>query len=148
MNKQHGFTLIELMIVVAIMGVLAAIAIPQYQDYSAKAQAMAAFSELAPYKTQFELARNQGYKPSTDSKEPGYIGASKVRYCVISVVFGKDKEPNGLKCKIGQALAIQKIHNGTLTLTRSDDGLWTCRADKSIYKYAPTHCQEEEAPKP
>ena len=50
-SAQQGFTLIELMIVVAIIGILAAIAIPAYQDYTAKAQAAEAFVLLDGSKT-------------------------------------------------------------------------------------------------
>lgn len=51
MNTQKGFTLIELMIVVAIIGILAAIAIPAYQSYTAKSQATEAVSLLGGLKT-------------------------------------------------------------------------------------------------
>lgn len=51
MNTQKGFTLIELMIVIAIIGILAAIAIPAYQDYIAKAQASEAVSLMDGLKT-------------------------------------------------------------------------------------------------
>lgn len=57
---QKGFTLIELMIVVAIIGILAAVAIPAYGDYTARAQASEAFTMLDAFKTPLTEQINNG----------------------------------------------------------------------------------------
>ena len=59
-QTQQGFTLIELMIVVAIIGILAAVAIPAYQDYTAKAQAGEMYTLMAGLKTPLVEAASSG----------------------------------------------------------------------------------------
>lgn len=59
-TKQQGFTLIELMIVVAIIGILAAISVPMYRDYVTKTRFAAALASVASLQSSISLAQNEG----------------------------------------------------------------------------------------
>ena len=86
-KAQQGFTLIELMIVVAIIGILAAIAIPAYQDYVAKSKWTSALAEVAPGKTGFDVALNDGLTPVT-SGTPAAAAALRNVASTSSVIAG------------------------------------------------------------
>src|SRR5690554_4154568 len=85
MNKgQQGFTLIELMIVVAIIGILAAIAIPQYQDYIARSQVSRVVGEVSSVKTQAEDLLMRGQIPNATSGDPAYVGYDASRSDLVT----------------------------------------------------------------
>ena len=80
-NTQKGFTLIELMITVAIVGILAAVALPAYQDYTIKAQASEAFSLVASA----ELAVAENYTSTGSPAGVVYAGAAGKYVSTVAV---------------------------------------------------------------
>lgn len=123
-KAQAGFTLIELMIVVAIIGILAAVAIPAYQNYVAKSKFAGALSEVAGAKTAYDTYMNDG-KDITAVTDVG-LSATDTANCT----FGVAAANAGMTCTIvGGPVAVKgKI----ITLSRDPNGIWTCTANVAV----------------
>ena len=90
-RKQSGFTLIELMIVVAIIGILAAIALPAYQNYTARAQASEALTATAGVRADLAVIfAEEGDFPATGSEAHNDIGDLDGRYFSLAALGNGD----------------------------------------------------------
>ena len=79
-NVQKGFTLIELMIVVAIIGILAAVALPAYQDYTLKAKVAEAVSLSSTARTAIALGFNEGTLSASSTNATLGLGSPSGKY--------------------------------------------------------------------
>jgi len=140
---EKGFSMVELMVVLAIIGILGSFAVPAYQDYMVKAKVMEFFALAQPAKLAVTEALING----------------KVLADISHEALGLEKMENigSLKSLIVNAGVIQIVGNGT-TLGLSDDAdvslnltprrlggtiQWGCTTTAPFKKYAPSHCTVE-----
>ncbi|WP_431112989.1 pilin [Variovorax paradoxus] len=145
---QSGFTLIELMIVVAIIGILAAIAIPQYQTYVAKSQVARAMGETGALKTAYESCLNDG-KLAAKACDMGATSSTILNYtapltstagtAIADTTNSAALTTNGTIAATFAGSASAPLLTKTITWSRTTEGSWTC-ATTAPAKYAPTGC--------
>ncbi|MCD1587255.1 pilin [Halomonas sp. IOP_14] len=159
-TTQGGFTLIELMIVVAIIGVLASIAIPQYQNYVGRAQAAEAFTATAGLRTDIGLYFSEngnfvGYK--TINSTPSYISntANQIGGQYISGVTLNGQASGGFTVAFdngvhsGSSMVIQPLISNETTndavATASTSGGqitgWRCSSTTIDDTFLPSACR-------
>ncbi|MBX3725711.1 MAG: pilin [Xanthomonadales bacterium] len=135
MRRNQGFTLIELMIVVAIIAILAAIALPAYQNYVARSQVTAGLSDIRGGVTAFEEYVQRGSAAAITLANLG-LRTPTARCSTVAAAAG---ETGNITCKLA---GNPKVEGKIVTLTRETSGNYACTVTGGLdSRYLPTGCQ-------
>ena len=139
MRNSLGFTLIELMIVIAIIGVIAAIAVPAYLNYVARSQVTSVLVELNGARAQYELAVSDNINSAFTIENMGLssAGSQRCTYIVYEPVAGVSLP--ALECRLRNVVAV--LSGESVFLDRQENGTWKCRTSLGIpNKLKPIDC--------
>ena len=160
-KAQQGFTLIELMIVIAIIGILAAVAVPQYQDYISRSQVSRSLAEISALKSSIEEELMRGANPSAvevgsnatnEATELGWTSSNLIdaddpvaaRPAITIDATGVGDVTAALQGNVGAG-----IRGITVGLDRDVDGVWTCYvvegpAPSFKQSFIPSGCEDAD----
>lgn len=146
---QAGFTLIELMIVVAIIGILAAVALPAYQDYTARSQVSEAVTLASGLKaTISEVWATEGSLADVDSNTNGLPVDTDVKGNYVQSVSVDEGVITATMNGADEGGVSSSIHDGTLVLSpvTSSTGplVWNCKPGSLDDKYLPSECRADD----
>lgn len=139
-KRQIGFTLIELMIVVAIVGILAAIAVPTYQNHVAKAKAMAAYTDIASGKTGYELAFLERSANTNEEYLERSGLAGKTTNCKNISATTPGANTAVITCMIANPGRLGAEDTVQIALHRSTKGLYSCVTNIANKYFHPAGC--------
>ena len=142
MKKQQGFTLIELMIVVAIVAILAAIALPAYQDYIIRSQVAEAATLLDGTKTTTtEFFQNKGIFPANNASAGMASPVSIIGNYVLSVTTATGLTTAAMGRSANTALTGKSLLLSALTQANGGSVQYKCKSTDIAARYLPTTCR-------